>query len=152
MQYTGAEYEQYTRHDAAAAKTAWALTKTYADDMLKLADKLPNDPHRGTAFFAAHVTLGALALHDNDLTSALRHMETAGSAPASDELRYGFNSLWSSLATGMLKRGERESVARFLERYAALNESGREQLLSSAAQIRGGRMPSFYQYQTVAHD
>jgi hypothetical protein len=118
---------------------------------LRPAEKLRNDPNRGTALFSAHVTLGLLALHDNDMASALAHMEAAGNAPPSDELRYGNTFVWQRLATGMLKRGERESVARFLDRCAALNEvkSTREQMTTAAAAICGGRMSEFFQYQTM---
>jgi hypothetical protein len=150
-QNSRAEQAEHTQRDPAAAKVSWALTKTYAEDLLRLADKLPSDPSRGTAIFAAHVTLSILALHENDLASALTHMDAAGNAPPSEELRFGNHFYWQRLATGMLKRGERESVARFLDRYASVNESGREQLSTAAAQIRAGRMPSFYQYQTVTH-
>jgi hypothetical protein len=149
MEYMNAEYLEYTKHDQATAKVSWDQTKKYADDLLRLSNTLPNDPSRGTAFFSAHVALAVLALHDNDKAAALRHMEEAGKAPASDDLKYGFDYLWQRLATGMLKRGERESVAQFLDRYAQLNESQRDQLTKSAAAIRAGKMPEFYQYQVT---
>jgi hypothetical protein len=145
-EYMSAEYSEYTRHDPAAANASWEQSRKYAEDLLKLAANLPNDPNRGTAIFAAHVTLGALALRDNDMAAALRHMEEAGNAPPSEDLKYGFDGLWMRLAVGMLKRGERESVAKFLDRYATLSETQRERLSKDAAQIRAGKMPSFYQY------
>ena len=146
-----ADFQEYTKHDSAAAKSASALARTYAEELLKLADKLPNDPNRGTAIFAGHVTLGVLELRDNNLASALKHMEAAGNAPASEELKYGSRFDWSRLAVQMLKWGERESVVRFLERFASISESQRERLMTDVVQIRAGRMPSFYQSQTVPH-
>jgi hypothetical protein len=150
-QLMSADYQEFTKHDPAAAKSAIAIARAYAEDLLKLTDRLPNDPNRGTAIFSAHVALGTLALRDNDLASALTHMEAAGNAPSSDELRYGSRFDWSRLAVQMLKWGERESVVRFLERFASISESQRERLMTDAAQIRAGRMPSFYQTQTVPH-
>jgi hypothetical protein len=104
------------------------------------------------AIFRAYVTLALQAMRENDMKTALACMDAAGNAPASDELRYGNSFLWQRLATGMLKRGERESVARFLDRCAALSEvkGTREQMTTAAAAIRAARMPEFYQYQTMA--
>jgi len=151
MEYMQAEYFEYVKKDRAAAAVAWDQTKKYAEDLLTLSGALPGDPNRGTAIFSAHVALAALALHDNDKASALEHLEEAVKAPPSDELKHGFNALWSRVAVGLLKRGERESVARFLDRYAQLNESQRAQLTKSAAAIRAGTMPDFYQYQVTPH-
>jgi beta-lactamase regulating signal transducer with metallopeptidase domain len=150
-EYMSAEFFEYTKHDPAAARIAWEQTRKYAEDLLSLAARMPKDPNRGSAYFAAHVTLGALALHDNDTAAALKHMEAAGQAPASEALQYGSDMLWAPLAVGMLKRGERESVAWFLDRYARLNGTQRDQLSKAAAQIRAGKMPSFYQYATTPH-
>jgi len=149
--YSDAWSQEYTKHDAAAARPLWTQARRDAEELLALADRLPNDPDRGTAIFAAHVTLGVVALKDNDRASALKHMEAAWNAPPSDELRYGTRFDWSRLAVQMLAWGERESVARFLERVAAVSASQRERLTVDVAQIRAGRMPAFYQSQTVPH-
>ena len=149
MEYMHAEYLDYVKHDRAAAQVSWEQTKKYAEDLLQLADKLPNDPNRGRAIFHGHVALATLAVRSNDMTAALKEMDEAGKTASSEALRYGFNALWQRLATGMLKRGERESVATFLDRYAQLNESQRDQLAKSAAAIRAGNMPDFYQYQVT---
>lgn len=148
-EYMHAEFLEYVAHDQAAARVSWDQTKKYADDLLRLADKLPNDPNRGVAIFSGHVALATLAVRANDMATALKHMGEAGTAPASRSARYGFNALWQRLATGMLKRAERESVAWFLDRYAQLNDSQRDQLARSAAAIRAGKMPDFYQYQVT---
>jgi hypothetical protein len=139
------------KRDAAGAKALWDHSRTVAEDVLRLADSRRDDPDRGTAIFSAHLSLGAIALHDNDLTDVLNHMEAAANAPPSDELKYGQLWDWQYLAVELLKQGERESVARFLDRLAAISEvpSGKEGLAKAAAQIRAGQMPAFYQYQTV---
>jgi hypothetical protein len=91
--------------------------------------------------------LGSLALHDGDKAAALRHMEAAVKAPASEELQYGHDMLWMRLAVGMLKRGEYEAVAQFLDGYARLNATQRDWLTKAADATRAGRMPEWYQYQ-----
>jgi hypothetical protein len=63
--------------------------------------------------------------------------------------RAALHELALAYAVGMLKRGERESVARFLDRYARINLTQRDRLTASAAAIRAGRMPDFYQYQVT---
>lgn len=150
--YEQVSFHQDTQHDPKAAAEAVALARACAEDLLKLAESFPADPNRGTAIFSGHVVLGLLAVRDNEVKTALAHMESAGSAPPSDELRYGNSFAWQRLATALLKRGERESVARFLDRCAALSEvkGTREQMTKAAASIRAGRMPEFYQYQTTS--
>jgi hypothetical protein len=148
--YMSAEFQEFTKRDLASATSALAVVKAYADDLLKLADRMPADPNRGAALFSGHLSLAALALRDNDIAAALVHLDAAGNAPACDYIAYTFNPLWQRVAVQLLTRGERESVARFLERYAALSESSREQLATSAARIRDGKMPEFYQRQTTA--
>lgn len=145
-EYMNAEFLEYTKKDARAA---WERSRRYAEDALKLAEKLPNDPSHGRAIFSAHMTLACLALRDNDKAAALEHVERALDAPPSDELRYSHDSLWMRMAVGMLKRGERESVAKFLDRYGDLNVANRESLKKAAAAIRAGQMPEWYQYQTM---
>lgn len=109
------------------------------------------DPERGTSMFSAHFTLAHLALHNNEVASAVAHLDAATKVPPSDELKYGSSFYWQSVATELLKRGERESVARFLSELGAMRgtDADREQLTESAARIRAGKMPDFYQYQTV---
>lgn len=150
-EYMYAEYLEYVKHDPAAARVSWDQTRKYADDLLQLSGRLPDDPGRGVAIFSGHAALAALALQDNDTPAAVRHLDEAVKAPPCDGLKHGFSGLWQRVAVGLLKRGERESVAQFLDRYARLNEIQRDQLTASAAAIRAGRMPDFYQYQVTSH-
>ena len=148
-EYMYAEYLDYVRHESAAAKASWEQTRKYAGHLLNLAGRMRDDPNSSRGLFAAHVTLGALALHDGDAAAALKHADEAGQVPASDTLRLDIDMMWMRLAVGLLKRGEYEATARFLDRYAALNEAQRERLTKDAAAIRAGRMPEFYQYQVA---
>jgi beta-lactamase regulating signal transducer with metallopeptidase domain len=144
-EYEQAGFLEDRKQDQAGAAAARERARKYAADALQLAAKRPGDPECGLAIFSAHTTLGALALHDNDTPLALKHLAEAGNAPPSEGLKYDAAFGWSRLAIGLLKRGERESVAAFLDRYARLNELSREQLTKAAAKIRAGVMPSWYQ-------
>ncbi len=137
--------------DPAGARALWTLSKKYADDVLTLVESRSTDPYRGMAMHSAHITLATIALHDNDLASALVHMDAAANVPPSDDLKFGSLWNWQEPAVELLKRGEREPVARFLSRLAAIAERDRESFTTAAAQIRSGKMPAFFQYQTVAH-
>ena len=60
-----------------------------------------------------------------------------------------FGGLDQRLVNHLLKAGERDSVAEFLEQSATLRTSQRERLLKDAAAIRAGQMPMSYQYMTT---
>jgi hypothetical protein len=149
-EYMHAEYLEYIRHDPVGAKAARDQARKYADDLLALCNKLPNDPHRSEAFFDGHVALAGLALRDNDTAAALRHLDESVKVPAGAQVTDGYNSLWDRVSVGLLKRGERESVARFLEAVSVRTEPWlRDRLIKDAAAIRAGRMPGFYQSQVT---
>jgi hypothetical protein len=68
-------------------------------------------------------------------------------APPSEALTAGaFGGLDNRLVNYLLKAGEREAVADFLERAADLRTHDRDRLLKDAASVRAGRMPLSYQY------
>jgi beta-lactamase regulating signal transducer with metallopeptidase domain len=144
--YRHAEFQEVMKHDPAAAKAERDQARKHADDLLALCDKLPNDPHRSETFFTGHVVLAGLALRDNDTAAAVRQLDESVKVPPGEQVTHGYNSVWDSVAVGLLERGERESVARFLERVSALTEPWlRDRLTKDAAAIHAGRMPAFYQ-------
>ena len=89
----------------------------------------------------------AHALREGDKDAAVRYMLEAANGPASSRLdeRFFFG-LDTRLVNYLLKEGERESVAQFLEKSAGLRGVDRDRLLKDAAAIRAGRMPMSYQY------
>jgi hypothetical protein len=102
---------------------------------------------QGAAIYHARIALAAHALREGDKAAAVRYMLDAPNAPPSPRLdALIFFGLDTRLANYLLKAGERESVAQFLEKSAARRTSEREQLLKDAAAIRAGRMPMSYQY------
>jgi beta-lactamase regulating signal transducer with metallopeptidase domain len=137
--------------DRAAAEAAFARSKQYAQDTVALAPAFRDDPAYGKAVYHATVALGAHALREGDKPAAVRYMLEAITAPPSRGLETRSFGLDQRLANYLLKEGERETVAVFLERSADLRPAEREQLLKDAAAIRAGKMPASFQYM-MSHD
>ena len=145
--YSKAEHAEWTEGDRAAARAHRDAARRYANELLSLAPARCRLQECGTALFTAHLTLAALALHDGDTRGAVHHLWQANDAPPTEELRYGNSFLWMRVANGLLKRGEREAVAEFLEAYANVHVMLRKSLLEAAASVRNGVMPRWFQYQ-----
>ena len=146
---TRAESFEWTDHDPKGAARARQAAERYARDALTLATERTRDARYGTAVFGAHMALAMLALSDSGSGVALQHLRAASEIPPSADLQYYDDLVWRRVCVGLLKRGERESVASFLEAYAAMNDPNRENLLKAAASIRRGVMPDFFQYAMV---
>lgn len=144
MAYMGGESRWST--DRAASDASFARSKKYAQEALALAPKFPNDPDYGNVMYHATVTLAAHALREGDRKEAVRHMRAAVNAPASRGLEAYSFGLDLRLVNYMLKDGERETVAEFLEGSARLRPAERERFLKDAAAIRAGKMPYSFQY------
>ena len=146
-EYMSAETRDFTKKDKAGADLSWARSKRYAQQTLALAERFRQHPDYGEAIYHAKIVLGALALREGDQATAVRLMLEAADAPPSPGLdARQFFGLDRRLVNYLLKEGERESVARFLEKSAGLRSADREQLLKDATAIRAGRMPASYQY------
>jgi hypothetical protein len=66
--------------------------------------------------------------------------------PSSEALLYSQQGLRGRLVEYLLREGERETVAAFLEKSAEMSETNRARLLKDAEQIRRGIMPQAFQY------
>jgi hypothetical protein len=142
-----AEYFNHTKKDKGAADASWARSKRYAQQTLALADKFREHADYGGAVYHARIALGAHALREGEKDAAVRYMLEAANGPASSSLNERlFFGLDTRLVNYLLKEGERESVAQFLEKSAGLRSADRDRLLKDAAAIRAGRMPMSYQY------
>ena len=131
----------------ARAEQGFARARQYAIDALALAERHHQAPEYGDVVYRAHVALGVLALKDGNRTKAVEHMRTAAAAPPSEAARdMSHSGLRGRLVEYLLREGERESVADFLEKSAERVRRERERLLKDAAQIRAGVMPLSYQY------
>ena len=88
--------------------------------------------------FLANLALGEAALNRGDKAGAVRHLLAASEAPPTEFLRY--NLIDMSLARDLVDAGEREGVAKFLDRCAKFNFDNRR-LAEWAVQIREGLNP-----------
>jgi hypothetical protein len=142
--YSLAEFQTDYRKDEAAAKKKLEEARQAAEGALQAAQQNPASPEAAGAIFAAHQTLGLIALREGDRARAVRHMQESVNIvsldPESQDVLLG-----TRLPTYLLKEGERESVIAFLERYAELAPVRKERLLVEARAIRDGRMPESYQ-------
>lgn len=138
------EAEQAEARKRAAA--GFARARQYANDALALGERHPQSPAYGDIVYRANTTLGVLALKDGNREAAVRHMAAAAAAPTPEEGEYRQHfGLRSRLVEYLLREGERESVAQYLEKSAERFLTERERLLADAKQIRAGVMPRSFQ-------
>ena len=119
--------------------------KRYNNEYLSIAKRHPEYPLRSQALFDANMNAGKLALRRGDRATAARYLlaslETTGS-PRLQQFQ-----LDMSLARSLVDWGEREGVAKFLDRCATLAEPG-ERYKAWAADIRRGLNPDLIPYRT----
>ena len=139
---------EYARKDLDKAKQQRDQAKGYAEEVLKMAAGHQQDPAYSAAVMTAHHVLAALALRDGDRELAVRHLQDSTTVLSSERIQYLPQLSWMRPVNRLLKLGERERVADFLEKSANLTIAGRERLLSDARAIREGRMTSSYQMAT----
>ncbi|HVJ26433.1 MAG TPA: M56 family metallopeptidase [Vicinamibacterales bacterium] len=154
--YMGAEYFEYTAREKPEpersemqkrAAAGFARARQYAEDALALAERHRQTPDYGDILYSAHTTLAVLALRDGDRRAALTHMSSAAAAPPADKAEYMPHfGMRTRLVEYLLREGERESVAQYVEKSAERFPQERERLLTEAKQIRDGVMPMAYQY------
>jgi hypothetical protein len=139
-------HAQTGKGDVAAAR--WERSKAAATQALKEAAALKDTAYYGEAIYRANAALALHAWREGDRQQAVSYLVEAAKAPPSERLSDSVSSfnLDSRITNYLLKGGERESVARFLEASARLRKSNSERLLRDAAAIRNGRMPLSYQY------
>ena len=133
----------YSRGDLAEAKRL-------AEEAVKMAQPHPGDNTYSRAFMEAHHLLAMVAVKAGDSNTAVRHLQESVNVPASDEIRYATPFSWAQPVNALLKAGERERVAAFLDAFGQLVGTGpeAERLRNDAKAIREGRMPAQYQHVT----
>jgi hypothetical protein len=150
LAYFEGENIDYEKHDRAAAQAEWDRAAKYCQELLTLAPKFRNESYYGYAVHSANMILGTLALWQGESKTAIRYLREASQAPASEELAYSAAPAAERLVKYLLKSGEREAVIQFLEAMAKTNVVQKDYLLKSAAAIRSGQMPEWYQM-TMSH-
>ena len=150
--FFAAENAEYYKKDMAGFEASLQRARRLAEEALALAGKFTGDPKSGAVVYRANVILGVVAIRRGDRAGAVRHMRLAVETPGSPEVAGHAQSLLRhKLVNYLLKVGERESVADFLDRAAAFELYERDRALNDAKAIRDGRMPMSYQYTLTAH-
>jgi hypothetical protein len=102
-----------------AAKNSFVLGKTddarrYADELLSLMPKFPDNWNYGNAVHDGNLVLGRLAVSEGRIDDAKRCFLAAGDSPGSPQMNsFGPNM---SLAKDLLAKGERDAVLDYFER------------------------------------
>ena len=134
------------------AKESWGQAERYAREALDMAPSARNHPDYGTAWFNANMVLGMASMTGGDRKAAAGYLLKAADAPATDALRYPMEGVrpWpyelkfpNTLMAALLKAGERDAVAGFLDRYARICVTNRDRSLEDAALIRSGKTPAW---------
>ena len=111
----------------------------YATEMLRLAEELPRDWNYGNAIHDGHRVLGHVALNQGDTETAKAHLLSAGATPGSPQLNSFGPEL--TLAQALLDRGERDTVAEYLQNCSRFWQGRSKALNDWIAQIRAGESP-----------
>jgi hypothetical protein len=114
-----------------------------ARELLSMAARNTNDPEYGDAIFFANLSIGHIMLRRGARRQAAGYLLAASDAPPTDNLRYV--DIDMTLARQLVDWGEREAVARFLDRCAKFNNRGND-LAEWASQIRKGINPDLRPY------
>jgi beta-lactamase regulating signal transducer with metallopeptidase domain len=145
--FFAAESAEYYRKDMPKFEASLERARRLADESLAVAARHSQDARARAAVYRAHVTLGVVAIRRGQRASAVEQMRRAVEAPGSPEIaEYADSLLLQRLVNYLLKAGERETVADFLDRAAAFSASEPGRFTKDARAIRDGRMPAGYQY------
>lgn len=140
---------EYMRAAGAQEQARLEKAKMLAEQALAAYPTLPRDRWSCDAPFRANLVLAVLALRRGDRDATLQFMRRAANAPASavtGERRVFPIVLEDRLVNTLLKHGERETVADYLERASTSRDAEeRARMRSDASAIRAGRMPPRYQ-------
>ena len=112
-----------------------------AEELLRLADRLPPDWNHGNALHHGHLLLGRVALAEGDLRGAADQLLAAARTPGSPQLNsFGPNC---QLALDLLKAGQPAPVMAYLEACGVFWKSDFGRRTEWMAAIRENRIPEF---------
>jgi tetratricopeptide (TPR) repeat protein len=132
-----------------AAIAAFHLEKyDYASELaekaLTLAPSYEGNWNFGNAIHLAHTVFGLVALHNNDLSGAVRELGKAGATPGSPQLDSFGPTM--QLAKALLRRGESEAVLAYLHQCQTFWKMGEVWLDLWEQKIRAGEVPNFFMH------
>ncbi len=135
------ERSYYLAQAAEAARIAGDDSKAseYATELLRLAEEVPRDWNYGNAIHEGHGILGHVALNQGDTEAAKAHLLSAGATPGSPQLNSFGPEL--TLAQALLDRGERDTVAEYLQNCSRFWQDRSKALNDWITQIRAGESP-----------
>ena len=139
---------EYRMANGTRQRDGLVKARTQAEDALAVASKLPGDTSACDPTFRANVVLAAVAWREGDRETTLRYLTEAAKVPAPSlaAARSFPSDIEGKLTNSLLKHGERETVAAYLEQASKGRAAGdRTRMLDEAAAIRDGRMPARYQ-------
>lgn len=125
------------------AKTAFRAgqlekSREYAESMLGV-DQL--DWNEGNRIHYGNLTLGRIALLEDDINEAKARLIAAGETPGSPQLNSFGPDM--TLAKELLQRGESEVVLRYFSLCSEFWELGQEELQAWTAEVEEGGVPDF---------
>jgi len=137
-------YQRYILLDT-AAKTAFELRQydlavAYARELIALAPGFPEDWNYAPAVHYANILLGRSALLQADIESAKSYLLAASKVPYSEILDHRGADL--RLASALLARGQRETVASYLVACTGFWPRGKDRLEHWLQQLGEGKVPS----------
>jgi len=118
-----------------------AKAEQYAVELLQSAKEYRRGWNYGNAIHKGHIILGRIALRRDDIEGAKQHLLAAGETPGSPQLNsFGPNM---TLAKELLEKGERDTVAAYLESCSKFWKMGKDQLQGWIATVKSGGIPDF---------
>jgi hypothetical protein len=123
----------------------WEKARKYAAGLLETAGKFRKDPDYGNAVFEGNTMLSFIASQHGDTNGALQYLRDATKSSGTSEWEnpYGFDP-WVRVCNLMIDKGHASEIVDFLERFAQIDNRGRDDLLAAAAQVRSGMRPRSY--------
>lgn len=115
--------------------------KKYAQELMTLLTKFPDNWNYGNAVQDANLVLGRIELKKGHIDEAKRYLMAAGSSPGSPQMdTFGPNV---SLAKDLLEKGERDVVIQYLDLCRKFWEMDRGRLDKWTKEIKDGKTPDF---------
>lgn len=121
----------------------YALARELAERALADADQGLRDWNYGNLVFAAHSTLGLLALDSGDVERAVAELHLAGATPGSPQLDTFGPGM--QLARALLRAGQAEAVLEYFTQCRSFWRMGGPALDTWTEMVQRGRIPNFFQ-------
>jgi TonB family protein len=110
--------------------------QSYANEMLTMAARYPEDWNYGNAIYTGNTVLGMVALRNGDVAQAKEYLLTSARISGSPQLdSFGPDF---RLAKELAQKGEKDAVLQYLDLCRGFWKMGGEQLTSMEAAVRNG--------------